>query len=194
MATIEQEMFVLPPNATINGLSLKKVGRVFTDVKRDDNNVDRISYTFGPNYNITVMEVNGKTDVKDCYRVELPNIEERERLNEKILQIISSDSACQLTRKELTTVCYAVYLVKDIIEALAEQKYENFIKNPAVKLIAERYSLEKENLIKFFDNSGVVVAITDLCETMWFWFRTSTIVCNLRINLKMVNKLLTEGK
>jgi hypothetical protein len=75
-----------------------------------------------------------------------------------------------VTSKQLTAICYEIYIVMEIIEALTEQKFENFINNPVVKLVSDRREQtdeEVEALFKTWLSEGFSLfeAVENFCKS-----------------------------
>jgi hypothetical protein len=118
---------------------------------------------------IEMMPGQDGTDT-DIHEVVKLTQEELNDLHDKINQYVTTDTVPMVTSKQLTAICYEIYIVMEIIEALTEQKFENFINNPVVKLVSDRREQtdeEVEALFKTWLSEGFSLfeAVENFCKS-----------------------------
>ena len=148
METTTKKELIFAPNS-INGLKLlKAIDLLFNiDVVYPISGSVFIKYTTGREIN--VIEASESKDCDDCHQVEMLNSEEIASLR-KDLRYYEEDSCWCLNRKELSAICYVIYHVMDIIEAIKQKNFFHFLNNKEVKLIADAHKLTNDKFTQFF--------------------------------------------
>jgi hypothetical protein len=166
--------------STINGIPLKTVMDILVWLREEEPIVieadDKFFLKYSPDRQIQVFEALESQACYNCHPVEILDKNEFYSLVEQVKLMVLSGNIdrddsfsydqwfWQITRKQLTALCHAVYRVMDIVDAIGYNDVEHIIHTREFGLIAEALGVGNNDLATIVNGKSVAAMIPFFAE------------------------------